>query len=234
MAGKTGTEAIEKSITGMMPAEMLKTWVSALFRPAEIFKAEKKNADFGNVVKTLGFVGLVAAAIVGIALIIAAAFQLGVVGAAAGPGGAAVGASIGIMGALVAAIIGLILYPIIMNVYGFILSAIYFIIAKVLGGKGAYMEQTLGLALIMGGVVVLNAPFQILGIIPVVGTLFSLVTVVIVLYALYSQYRLMKEVHKLSSMRAAAVVILPMVLIFLLIVVIGAAAILSYLSFTSA
>lgn len=230
MAGKTGMEAIEKSINGIMPVDIFKTWVSALFRPAEIFKAEKKGAEFGNIVKTFGFVGLASAVVVGITLVISATFKLGIAGAAAGPGGAAVGASLGLMGALVASVIGLILYPIIINVYGFILSAIYFIIAKVLGGKGAFMEQTLGLALIMGGVILVSAPFQILGIIPVIGVLFTIVTVVIGLYALYSQYRLMKEVHKLSSMRAAAVVVLPLVLIFLLIVVIGAAAIMSYLT----
>jgi hypothetical protein len=206
----TGLEQIEESYNGYMPAKAFKTWVSAYFRPAEVFNAEKKNAGGTEIAKILAFIGLVSAVVMGITAIIVGVFGLGAI---AGPGGAA----LGLAGAVVAAVVGLILYPILMVIGGFIGSGIYYIIAKVFGGKGDYMEQTLGLALITGGYVLITAPFQILTLIPVIGVLFSLAIMLVGIYSLYSQYRLIKEVHKLSSMRAAAVVIIPIIVIVALI-----------------
>lgn len=214
-AQKGGMQQIEDSYNACMPFETFKTWVSAYFRPVDVFNAEKKKAEGMEIAKTFASIGLISAIVVAIVTILSVAFNLG----------SMAGLAFGLGELAVAIIAALILYPIIMTIIGFILSGIYFVIAKLLGGKGEYMEQTLGIALITGGYILLMAPLQILSLIPIIGVVFSVVILIIGLYSLYSQYRLVKEVHGLSSFRAALVIIIPVAVLFLLaLVVIGSLA----------
>ena len=60
-------------------------------------------------------------------------------------------------------------------------------------------------------------PFQVLGLIPLIGRIFSVGTMLVGIYCAYSQYRLIKEVHGLSTARAAAVVLIPIAVMLALI-----------------
>ena len=206
MAKKSGIGAIENFYADLMPCKALKTWVSALFRPAGIFDSEKKNAKGKEIATTLASIGLVSGVVWGIVAIIKAAFGLG--------------AATGLASALIVFAVALVIYPIAYIIGGFIDSGVFFILAKILGGKGNYMEQTLGIALICGGMMIVSAPFLVLAAIPVIGMLFSLASFAVMAYGLYSQYLLIKKVHQLSSMRAAAVIIIP-VLAFLALMVLA-------------
>ena len=63
------------------------------------------------------------------------------------------------------------------------------------------MTHTFGLSLIFGGMMVIGAPFVVLTVVPVLGTLFSLALAIVMIWGFYSQYRLIKEVHGLSTAR---------------------------------
>jgi hypothetical protein len=113
----------------------------------------------------------------------------------------------------------IVAYPIIFVIGGFIGSAILFVLAKILGGKGSFMEHTLGLTLIAGANYATGFPFMVLSGIPLVGGLFYLVLLPLGLYVLYDQYLMVKRIHQFSSMRAALFIILPIIIAIILVVV---------------
>lgn len=205
-AKKSSLEPVEnfaQGIVSAIPIRQFKDWISAYFHPAETLAAQTSKSASASAVH-FALIGLVGA-------------LLGLVGLAIGmalvPSKA--------MTALFAAPFIVIGYPILVIIAGFIGSAVYWIFAKILGGRGSFSEQTCGLALVMGGAFLLALPFQLLGIIPLLGILFSLVAAVIGLYGFYSEYRVIKAVHSLSSLRAAAVVLLLPLLAVILIGAIG-------------
>jgi len=107
-------------------------------------------------------------------------------------------------------------------------------VAKALGGTGdmkanfnASSLPNLSTYVIYLPLYIVTVPLGWLGMIPVIGLCascihfpISLVSMGLGLYSMYLKYLAFKEVHKLSSARAAGVVILPMVLMVALMVVI--------------
>ncbi|MFA6490126.1 MAG: YIP1 family protein [Candidatus Micrarchaeia archaeon] len=204
---------IESAVLGVasaFPCKSFKAWISAYFRPAS---AIKESGSLGDAAKNIAIAGLLVGVVSGIMALVG--MSLG--GAAAGSMmkggiGGLIGGGIGFAGGIVTLVALAVLTPIIYVVMGFVGSAIYFVVAKVLGGKGSYTSQTHILALVMCGTALLTLPFQVLETIPMVGGIFGLATMLIGLYAFYSEYRAIKEVHKLSQIRAIAVVITPIIL----------------------
>ena len=222
--------SVENAVLGAVSvfrSQRLKAWVSAYFRPAETCGA----GPLSGAAVTLMFAGLINAVVNGLVnlIVLVAFFGLlggGIGGLAAGANGGmmggAVGGAIGLVAAVVAFIIGVILTPIIVIIAGFIVSAIYFVIARVLGGKGSFTLQTHGFALVFAGTMLLALPFNVLGLLPWVGGIFAIAAMLVNLYSIYSYYRLFRAVHQLSSMRAAVVTLLPvLVLAALLVLVFG-------------
>jgi hypothetical protein len=78
-------------------------------------------------------------------------------------------------------------------------SLIYYVIAKLLGGKGSFDKQTF----LFGAV---SLPAAIFGIIPVVNLLASLWSLVVYFFVL-------KEAHRLSDLKTIVVEILPAVIV---------------------
>ncbi len=186
-------------------------WVTAYFHPYQAYGKEKKNSELGKAVSTFALIGLVEAVATIIMMALVLAFALPIVG---------------IPFTIVGAIIMLIAYPITSVIGGFVVSCLYFVLAKVLGGKGSFMEQTYCMALVSGGVVLMMAPFNILQAIPIIGGIFGLAGLVVALYGIISQYRMIRAVHSLSQLRAIVVLVVPAILIIALIFfVIGVAAI---------
>ena len=196
---------------GSLGVPQFPAWITTYFHPYQAYGAEKKNADMGNSTVTLALVGLVHAvvAIIVMALVLAFAMPLA-------------GVPITVAGAIFL----LIAYPIGSVIAGFICSLVYYIVAKLMGGKGSFWEQTYGMALVSGGIALMMAPFSVLQVLPLVGWLFGLAGFAVALYGIISQYRMIRAVHSLSQLRAIVVLLVPAILIMALIFfVIGAATI---------
>ena len=184
-------ENIYMPIVSAIPLAQMKAWAYAYFHPVDAYSQNKKDAGFGGVAVHLILIGLVA-------------WVATMLSYAVGLNFTAFG--IGLM--------GVILLPLFVLIGGFIGSIIYFVVAKIFGGKGGFMEQTLALALLYGGYTVIAFPFTVLAGIGAIGFIFGLVTLLISLYNLYNLYLMTMAVHSLNSTRAALVVIVMIVLAF--------------------
>jgi hypothetical protein len=112
----------------------------------------------------------------------------------------------------------LILTPVFVAIAMLLVSAIYFIMAKILGGKGTFTKTMGMLGTIMG-------PFYLLGIIPnmldqipLVVCIAGILGIPLGLYNLYMQFRMIKALHGFDDIRAAAVIIVPIILLVALAV----------------
>lgn len=199
-------ENLYMPIVSAIPLAQMKAWAYAYFHPVDAYGQNKKDAAFGGVAVHLILIGLVA-------------WVASMLSYAVGLNFAAFG--IGLM--------GVILFPIMLLIGGFIGSIVYFIVAKIFGGKGGFMEQTLALALLYGGYTVIAFPFTVLAGIGGIGFIFGLVVLLISLYNLYNLYLMTMAVHSLNSTRAALVVIVMIVLVFALSFAIAAMAALAVL-----
>jgi hypothetical protein len=207
-AGASGPLAsIEKpvmDVASKVPVPQVKTWLSAYFHPMETFEANKKQANAVGIATQLVYIGLVSWLAVLISSILVSVFSMNF--------------------AMVAGtLIGIILFPIMAVVVFFIGSAVFFVIAKLFGGKGSYMEQTLAMALAYGGAIALGFPFAALSFIPVLGLLLSLVNGLIGLYNFYNYYLVVKALHQLTTVKAALVVIIPVIIAIIVAFVLAAA-----------
>jgi hypothetical protein len=225
--GKPGQiESAVLGIASVLPFSWPKEWISAYFRPET---AEGKSLKDG--IKSLAVTGLV----LGLAIGLMAAIIYGMMVESM----AEIRANIKAKGGyyeeetmpqespnnfnpvLIIAVFGIL--GAISSILGnLITSAIFYIFAKLLGGKGNYSKQTAMLAYVSSGMMLLLFPFYVLLALPIigglVGGLLNVAISVIGLYGLYSTYRAIKHVHQLSTMRAAAVVLSPIVLIVAIIV----------------
>ena len=90
-------------------------------------------------------------------------------------------------------------------------NVIYFIIAKLLGGKGTFKEQFYLIALFTAPLVVLT----ILNALPFVGIF---IYALLMLYSFYPRTIAIKEAHQLSTLRAVAVWLIPLIIMSVLVV----------------
>ncbi len=194
--------SIEQPIMGAIssiPSERVHTWASAFFHPMETYSSKKAQASWGGIAIHLALAGLVSWLASMLATIISGDFGSAMVLSA-----------------------GIIVIPIFMVISGMIGSVLYFIAAKIFGGKGALMGQTFIFALLTGGYSIMLFPFTVLGGLPVIGVLFSLLGLFVVLYCIYSYYRAIKGIHQVSSLRAIAILLLPIILAVLIGFFVGA------------
>ncbi len=159
-------------------------WKSALMSPKETFAKEKQNAS-----------------------IMAGAKQLVV-------GGAIAGLIMGLVGLLFGNVFGLVLMPITyaiaLPIASLVITAIFWVIAKLLGGKGSYSQQFYLSAIFGSPFAIINS---ILSIIPIIGWLALLP---VGLYGLYLTFLAVREVHQLSTMRTIVVIFAPGIIVFAL------------------
>ena len=208
---KTGMGTLEQiegfctKTVSAMNVPLLNGWMSAYFHPAEAFASEKKKADMGNIAVQVILMAIISAVAGGIASFITMSTSFNVVGSAL---------SIPIIGMsiIVGVIAGFIGF--------FLVSLLYLVVAKVLGGKGSYAEQSLGLVLVSGGMILLIAPLQVLGAIPCLGIIFGFLAMAFGIYGIYSQYRMLKAVHELSQMKTIGVMLISWAVIMVVLVVI--------------
>ena len=120
--------------------------------------------------------------------------------------------------------------PLFAFVVQLVATLILFIIAKLLGGKGSFAKMMSLFGTIVGATLLLMLPIAVLGMVPLLGTVFHFVNTAVVLYMLYLLYRLNIDLHGLSVNRSILVVAVPCVLLLLLFVAILAAIFLVYFS----
>ncbi|MCX6770115.1 MAG: YIP1 family protein [Candidatus Micrarchaeota archaeon] len=197
-------EGICMRVASAIPILLFKTWVSAYFHPVETLEKEKANISAMRVVKSAGLLGLIIGVLVMIIIVISTLMQ---------------GQATQIIAAIIAGIIAIALYIVIVILGMFVMSLIYFVFAKLFGGKGSYMPQTVGLTFVGCGTSLIRLPLTILGMVPCVGFVFSLISLPIAIYGFYSEYRVIKNVHGLSRNRAIATLLVPWIILGVLLVI---------------
>ncbi len=103
---------------------------------------------------------------------------------------------------LVAAVFQLVLGP----VFFLIGQGVQWVLARILGGKGSFAEQAYFSSYIYAG----YATVSVLAFIPCVGSIVVMVAAILILYLTFI---MLKQVHSLSSLRAAAVIIIPIAVV---------------------
>lgn len=152
--------------------------IHALKNPKETFEKERHNATFFKALLYLVFAGV----ILGVYAIIISVITM------------FFGAEAPILGSLLT----LILFPIILVFSVFFSTAFYWIIAKILGGKGSFSSLFYLNSII---VLVISA----LGIIPILN-------LIVIIYAYYLMYLAIKISQELSTGRALIVLFLPWII----------------------
>jgi hypothetical protein len=203
----------------MIPYKRAAIWKEFFLNPTETVK--KDNVSIGQRIKDLYVI--TAFDLLFMILIMGPAVLLGTVTSA--------GVGLFVYGIMAAAMLVLLtVYPFLCLLY----SLLELAVAKALGGTGDmqanFNASTLpGLAvfIIYLPLAIIAIPLGWLGMVPVIGLCascirfpLSLVSMGLGLYSMYLRYLAFKEVHKLSSVKAAGVVILPIFLLGALMVVI--------------
>ncbi|MFA6530148.1 MAG: YIP1 family protein [Candidatus Micrarchaeia archaeon] len=114
-----------------------------------------------------------------------------------------------LMAVLIAALVGVVCF-IGIPILSYISQGVYWILAKILGGKGTYTEQTFFGSMLGGAFAVIAPAIIVVSLIPCLGTIVSFV---VGAYELYLAYKIIKTVHGLDQLRAAVVVLLPLVVL---------------------
>jgi hypothetical protein len=193
---------------GFLP-NPFKKWVSAFCRPAEVAEAERAGATLvGTTIN-----GAILGAFIGVLMAIMI-FLIGVMGGE-------------IVTAIISAVIAIIAYTVVAPIGIHISSIIYFIVSKILGGKGSYSAQTQGLVMVAGGEILLMVPFMVLAmltlfIVPCIALIFYIPMLAIGLYGIYAQYRVIKQIHSLSTMMAVIVILTPVIIAIILGIIVAA------------
>jgi hypothetical protein len=172
--------------------EMLNLWKNVLMNPKKTFKKEKKKSNLG-----LGAYYIVIAGIIG--GIISAIVSLN----------------------WVSALFFIFFYPLLSFVGWLINSGIYYVFARLLGGKGNYTKQSYLIALYVAPLSIITA---IILLIPTFGVWLSLLVTV---YSLYLLTFALKEAHSYSTGRAVMTWLIPLS-ILLIIIAIGIGLFLMY------
>ncbi|RLI86204.1 MAG: hypothetical protein DRO76_04315 [Candidatus Altiarchaeales archaeon] len=161
-----------------------KTWLDALIYPKETFRAEKERASLGDALNNIAVAGLIAGIVFGLIS--------------------------GLLLGLFGFVIGIIAFPIIVIISFLFESLIFFIMAKILGGKGDFSTQTYLISLLTAPLVVLS----LVGLIPIMGWVLY---IPIVLYSLYPLTIALRESHGFSTARANLTWLIPWLIIVLLL-----------------
>ena len=194
--------------------KMTDLWMNALKKPKETFSAEKKNADF-----TTGAIYiLIAGVIAGIIGWLTTMMYAAQIKAALGPMASLMPTTGG--GAFVT---NVIVGPIMSVISWIIFGGIILIFAKILGGKGSFVQQLYLMSLYMAPLAILTA---ILGLIPIIGGILGLL---LMLYGLYLLTLATKEAHGFSIGKAVLSWLIPVIILALLMLMIVGMAISSFM-----
>lgn len=191
--------------------EMIRKWSDVISRPVKFFKKETKANSLSYGAKSVMLSGVISAIIT---------IALGFVYPQVLPEFAV------LLGTnLTAAVIVLILVgmPLMSVASWLIVSAVFFVFAKSLGGKGTYTSQSHGIALISSVFnVITTVVFALLAI--VAAGLISAQIAINVIIAVYNFYVItiaLRSIHKYSTVRAVFTWLIPVIIILILALAAG-------------
>ncbi|MCX6777490.1 MAG: Yip1 family protein [Candidatus Micrarchaeota archaeon] len=177
----------------------IELWTGLVRAPEATLKAKKGSLSDAAIVCLV--ISLINAVLFGLAAVVLLGISHGAEGLAAGTFGAVLVGVIIVVGGVI---------------YVFVMSAIYYVFAKLLGGKGTYPENAYAYSLVYSLSPVLFAINLAFSLIPYLG---SLVSLAVSLYMLYIYAIAIKTANSLSTGRAVAVVVIPIIVLFLIIIV---------------
>lgn len=207
-----------------MVVDRIKLWLSFL-NPSDtdrILKQYKGKGTLKEALINIVLSSLVPAGAMLIIFVLIGLFLGAVFGGLASlgdAGGLMAGAGFGV-GTIIIGIIYAVIVVIMTPIVWFIVHGIYWVLAKLLGGTGSYIEQFYFGSFVVGATNILMPLYFI----PCVGMLASMV---VSLYTYFLIYKIVKSVHGLSTGRAAAVVLIPIVLVIMFYILVIAASALS-------
>ncbi len=191
--------------------EMIRKWAAVISHPMKFFKKENKASSLSYGAKSVILSGVISAIIT---------IVIGLVYPQVLPEFAV------LLGTnLTAAVIILILIgmPLMAIVGWLIVSAVFFVFAKSLGGKGTYTSQSHGIALINSVFnIITTVVFALLAI--VAAGLISVQIAINVIIAVYNFYVItiaLRSIHKYSTVRAVFTWLIPVIIILILVLVAG-------------
>ena len=103
-----------------------------------------------------------------------------------------------------------------------VLTGIEFVLARLLGGTGAFTPHAYLYAITLAAYYVFSLPLFILLLLPCIGIVFEIIALFFYIYILYLWYKAVRIVHGLGKWPAIVVVLLPIVLMILAVVAIYA------------
>jgi hypothetical protein len=182
--------------------DLLKKSFELAKQPSDAVKMKSK----AELVQPIILMAIVGSVVMAISMFVQGLFTLNIMAAASG--------------LVVGAILGAIIVPIAALVF----QGIVYLVAKVLGGKGTFTQQfyLVTIATAMGSLLV-----GVLGMIPCLGALISIVGG---LYLLYVQVVVMRDLHQVSTLKALVAILTPLVILALLAFLLFAALMISMLA----
>lgn len=187
----------------------LELWQNALTKPVETLKTEKKNTDLMEGIKQVAIAFAIPGLLAGLVLVFIGSMLAFIPGA-------------GFLAGL--GIIAIIAAPIFSAVFGVIAMAIgqavLYVVSTAMGGKGTY-EQQFYLSAIWSAPLMLLS--MILGVVPFLGALLSLL---LSLYGLYLLWLTLKAVHGFDDTKAIIVIVVLVVAAFIVGMIFGGLAML--------
>ena len=187
------------SIVSAIPASPFKTWVAAYFWPIQTFEAQKSSISPNRLGIELVIMSLLVILEAFLTMMIASPSQT-----------------------LVLAFAIILGITVILFIVAFVIgTGILYIVAKILGGKGAFFEHAYAIAMILGGALVLAAPFELLRMVPFTGAIAGLAILLIALYNVYNFSVMMQHVHRISRAKTYVLIAVVLLLVGGLIVATG-------------
>jgi len=193
-----------------MLSKLFQKWADTILHPNELFKKEKKAKSLSYGAKSLVVAGVITALIYILSSQSALQFMRPFLGMYATP----------------VFVIGLLIVtPVISLIVWLIESAVLYVFAAMLGGKGTFVSQSHALALVNSAFGVLSAVLGLLGLVSI--GLGIVVSVLVTLYTLYVLTIALKYIHRYSTANAMLTWLIPLLivlaLLLALLVIIGAA-----------
>ncbi len=174
----------------------LKEMFHALVSPMDAFKKYGGKVSWGEAFKDVAVAGILLGVSAGFGIFLSILLGLGI----AGPSGMNImsnfGSGLGIAFAVGAWIMSIVLTPIEMIIGWLIGSLLLWIVAKILGGKADYSEQTTNLSFVQAPAMLASA---VVAWIPVIG---SILAGLVWLYTLYPLTINLRETHRFSTEKA--------------------------------
>lgn len=179
-----------------MISETFELWKSAFFEPAKTFAAQKKKASYKTALVWAAAFGAIYAAAVGL-------FSFNIMMLVFGPIGGAIGC---VIGSVVA-------------------SAVLYLFAKLLGGKGTFRQQYHLVTLSMAFSMLVMAVAYAANLIPLVGgAIFALILLLLGIYRVYLLTVALREAHGYGTMQAVLTWAIPLLIVLVIAVIVAVVA----------